>query len=232
MTRLLLIRHGQSANNAQPEEKRVSDPALTELGVRQASATAKRLRDEAVTHIYCSPFMRALETARPIAESVGLPVQVRADIFEQGGCYSGYLAVGRRGEPGLGKTQIRDRYPTWRLDPSISDAGWWGRDYETWEEARTRAESVADWIATDIASQPGTHAMVIHADFKGLLIEALLNRSSTRAADISNGQSKNQSLAAGPLKNTGVTEFQYTRPAWALQSLNCVQHLDVDLVTH
>jgi 2,3-bisphosphoglycerate-dependent phosphoglycerate mutase len=219
MTRVLLIRHGQSANNALPEHQRVADPPLTEIGVRQAAATARYLQDQPVTHLYCSPFLRALETVRPVADSKGMSVQVRSDLFEQGGCYSGYLQVGRRGEPGMGRQQLQSRYPGWSIDPQIDNAGWWGRDYETWEQARTRAKLVAAWIDDEIASQPGLHVMVIHADFKALLVEAVLARGNQRLE------------LCESLRNTGITEIGWSQPSWKVHRLNCVRHLDASLVT-
>lgn len=43
MTQFLLVRHGQSQNNALPDNQRVCDPDLTELGRQQADRTAKYL---------------------------------------------------------------------------------------------------------------------------------------------------------------------------------------------
>lgn len=219
MTRLLLIRHGQSANNAQPEHLRVCDPDLTMIGVQQAHATAQHLKQFSITHLYCSPFLRALETIRPIAVAHELAVNVRPNIFEQGGCYSGYGESGKRGEPGMGFSELQKKYPDWQIDPAIAESGWWGKDYETYEDASIRAEAVADWIVTEIAHQPGLHAMVIHADFKALLVPAILTRG-------------NRQIEIGePLNNVGITEFAWTTERWDLRSLNSVNHLTSDLVT-
>lgn len=219
MTRLLLIRHGQSANNAQPEHLRICDPGLTMVGVNQAAATARFLESVAITHLYCSPFLRALETARPIAESKQLTVYVHPEIFEQGGCYSGHEGVGRRGEPGMGYSQLREKYPGWHIDPSISESGWWGKDYESFEAARVRAGLVCQWLTRDVSPLGGTHALVIHADFKALLVSAL------------QAGSRLSSITGGALHNTGITELAWTPAGWKLVSLNSVSHLPDPLVT-
>ena len=219
MTKLLLIRHGQSANNALPEVQRVADPGLTELGILQAQATARCLQQFEITHVYCSPFLRALETARPIAELKQLAVHIRCDIFEQGGCYSGYLEVGRRGEPGMGLSELRRKYPGWHVDPAIGETGWWGRDYEDWEQARIRAERVAAWILEELVPLGGMHVLVIHADFKSLLVAAIL-ASSRKPFQIME-----------PLHNTGISEFCWSDTSWELQRFNCVAHLAAELVT-
>ena len=63
---LYLIRHAQSLNNALPEEQRVEDPGLTELGLQQADCLGKWIGTLALTKVITSPFRRALETAKRI----------------------------------------------------------------------------------------------------------------------------------------------------------------------
>ncbi|MFT3821218.1 MAG: histidine phosphatase family protein [Rubrivivax sp.] len=68
--RLLLIRHGR------PAEGDAADPGLRADGREQAAAVAALLAQEPVTHVVSSPLRRALETAAPLAERLGLPVTV------------------------------------------------------------------------------------------------------------------------------------------------------------
>ena len=56
---LFLIRHGQSLNNFQPQEQRVEDPPLTDLGRRQAELLAEWIESAGLTRLICSPFRRA-----------------------------------------------------------------------------------------------------------------------------------------------------------------------------
>ena len=65
--RLYIIRH---AEPAYPED------ALTARGRRQARALARRLAQEGIDHLYSSPLGRAVETARPAAEALGLAVEI------------------------------------------------------------------------------------------------------------------------------------------------------------
>ncbi|MEM7559434.1 MAG: histidine phosphatase family protein, partial [Planctomycetota bacterium] len=65
--RILLIRHGQSANNALPEELRVCDPGLTQNGQRQAERLAESLAEAKIDSRLCSPIFRSLETVKPVA---------------------------------------------------------------------------------------------------------------------------------------------------------------------
>ena len=98
---LFLIRHGQSANNALADMTlRVEDPLLTPAGELQAERAAQHLaarrhlhadaRDAArpiLDQLYCSPMLRAMQTARPIARALGVPYEVWVDIHEIGGIY-------------------------------------------------------------------------------------------------------------------------------------------------
>lgn len=228
---IILVRHGQSANNALPEEQRVCDPELTEVGTRQAAAIAEWSIEMPITHLYCSPFLRALETTRPIAAAKQLAVQVVHNIYEQGGCYSGYERVGKRGEPGLGADEIRRRYSGWILDSEIADSGWWGRDYETQAQATVRSAKVAKWLMQDIAPTGGMHLLVIHADFKALLIQSLLaDMPGVPQGDASEAGDPIW-LRNGPLYNTGATRFQVRAGDWQLADLNSVEHLPTELVT-
>jgi 2,3-bisphosphoglycerate-dependent phosphoglycerate mutase len=71
---LILIRH------ARPElhvvDAGVADPGLTELGWEQARRLARWLMDEDIHHIAVSPKRRALETATPLAEKLGIEPEV------------------------------------------------------------------------------------------------------------------------------------------------------------
>src|SRR5205085_3783182 len=74
-TRILLIRHGQSQGNAEQRFGGHTATPLSELGRRQAEATARALAVEGVTAIYASDLRRAVETAEPLARETGLEVK-------------------------------------------------------------------------------------------------------------------------------------------------------------
>ncbi len=75
MTRLILIRHGQSLANAQKIFAGHSDFDLSELGHTQAALAADYLAGhEHIDAIYASDLLRAYHTATPTAERLGLPV--------------------------------------------------------------------------------------------------------------------------------------------------------------
>ena len=69
MTRIVLIRHGQTAWNKVERIRGQVDVPLDEVGLAQAEATAKRVANEwQPVAVYCSPLGRAVQTAQPIYE--------------------------------------------------------------------------------------------------------------------------------------------------------------------
>ena len=77
-TRLYLIRHGQSAGNAEGRFGGHGATPLSDLGRRQAEFTAVMLAKEGVSAIYASDLPRAVETADALAELINVPVNKTA----------------------------------------------------------------------------------------------------------------------------------------------------------
>ncbi len=107
MTRILLVRHGQSVWNAEGRWQGQADPPLSDLGGSQAAEAATRVG--IVDAIYASDLVRAHHTAEVIAAGIGADVAVdvrlrerhagdwegrtRAEIDER---WPGYLESGSR----------------------------------------------------------------------------------------------------------------------------------------
>ncbi len=154
---ILLIRHAQSANNALPESQRVPDPSLTELGRQQAQRLADGLSRWPISQLYCSPFRRSLDTTMPASVRLGIRPTIKADIYEQGGCYSGYEHGKLCGEPGMCCHQLATDYPDWEIDPQIGPDGWnAGREYEDAIAVRCAgsASCQAGWSSSGIRCKP------------------------------------------------------------------------------
>ena len=73
-TKIIFIRHGESQGNAIRKILGHTDMDLSELGYRQAYATAEALKDERVDAVYSSDLLRAFNTAKPNADMRGLEV--------------------------------------------------------------------------------------------------------------------------------------------------------------
>jgi broad specificity phosphatase PhoE len=75
-TRIVLIRHGQTAWNREARFRGRSDVPLEEFGLRQAEVTARYVAARwPVAAVYASPLSRTIRTAEPIARAQGLTVQ-------------------------------------------------------------------------------------------------------------------------------------------------------------
>ncbi len=101
--RLLLIRHGQSAGNADRLIQGQGEYPLNELGREQSRRLARRLSREhgGIVAIYTSPQSRAVQTAVILAEVVGAPVVADDRLREHG---AGELT-------GLTIEEMRERFP-------------------------------------------------------------------------------------------------------------------------
>lgn len=82
MTRFLLIRHATHALGGGILAGRMAGVHLSELGRRQAVELADRIQHLPIKAIYSSPLERTRETAQPLSERVGLPVQIREELNE------------------------------------------------------------------------------------------------------------------------------------------------------
>lgn len=82
-TRLCLVRHGETAWNAERRIQGQLDEPLSVLGHAQARATAKILVQEDFAAVYASDLSRAQQTAEAIARLRGCPVRLEAGLRER-----------------------------------------------------------------------------------------------------------------------------------------------------
>jgi broad specificity phosphatase PhoE/ribonuclease HI len=110
-TRFLLLRHGQTELSVQRRYSGRGNPALTDLGRRQAEAAAQYLaQNGGIAAVITSPLQRAYDTATSAAKALGLDVTVDDDLIETDfGTWEG-LTFGEAAErdPGLHRRWLRD----------------------------------------------------------------------------------------------------------------------------
>ena len=73
-TRIVAVRHGETAWNAVSRMQGHQDIALNDVGRAQAQCVAAALRDEGIDAIYASDLQRAFETAQAISQVIGAPI--------------------------------------------------------------------------------------------------------------------------------------------------------------
>lgn len=82
-TRLILVRHGQTAGNAQGLLHGHTDLALNDTGIRQAELVAEHiLANFLIESVISSPLQRAISTAGLIAGKFGLTVDLHEGLLE------------------------------------------------------------------------------------------------------------------------------------------------------
>jgi probable phosphoglycerate mutase len=100
-TRLLVIRHAQTAWNAAARIQGHQDIELDATGHRQAQRLGQALAHEDLQQIYSSDLLRALQTARALQHSTAAPLATDAGLRER--------AFGEF--EGLSFVQIEQRWP-------------------------------------------------------------------------------------------------------------------------
>jgi alpha-ribazole phosphatase len=94
MTRLVLIRHGETDWNTAGRWQGQADVPLNERGQEQARRLAQELAEMEIDAIYSSDLGRARQTAAPLAQAAGLPVIVDERLREiHQGEWQGMLAA-------------------------------------------------------------------------------------------------------------------------------------------
>jgi ribonuclease H / adenosylcobalamin/alpha-ribazole phosphatase len=113
----VLLRHGQTPMSVQKRYAGRSDVPLTDLGVQQAVAAAKRLASAGLDVIVTSPLQRAVRTAEEVAAATGTPVV--AD--------EGFRETDFGAWEGLTFAEVRERWPAemtaWLTDPAVAPPG-------------------------------------------------------------------------------------------------------------
>lgn len=107
---LILVRHGQTAVNAEGRLQGRIDAPLTETGRAQAAACARALRGPA--EVITSPLLRARQTAETIAPDRAIEVDERWIELDYGDWDGAVL-----------KTMDQAAWERWRSDPSFAPPG-------------------------------------------------------------------------------------------------------------
>mmetsp|Transcript_21269 Transcript_21269/g.38813 ORF Transcript_21269/g.38813 Transcript_21269/m.38813 type:complete len:289 (+) Transcript_21269:82-948(+) len=208
--RFYFIRHAESQNNkrevddvsstAKAYADREPDPSITDRGVSQAQHCALALRplsqestprEHRVRWVYSSLMRRALQTAKPIAEALGVPLIGKAALHEEGGIF-----CGERNQPseadapqqqldvrhGMTKAEVLELTPGIELGQDVDEHGWWRGGREREEDMLKRAADVAAWLhelaaSSDGGSSAGATVVVSHGLFLSHLFVELLGCS-------------------------------------------------------
>lgn len=148
MTRLLLVRHGETDWNAEHRWQGHTDTALSDLGRRQAALLRERLAVEPLVAAYASDLSRAWDTATIALAGRDVPLHARVGLRE--------INLGEW--QGLTTSEIRQRWPGqlemfWGADGAARPIGG-----ETRSEMQSRVAEAVEEIA---AAHPDGQVLIV-----------------------------------------------------------------------
>jgi broad specificity phosphatase PhoE len=169
MSRIILVRHGQTEWNRIERFRGRADIPLNETGLAQADATGQRVAAEWMpVAVYSSPLSRAVRTAEAIAKHFDLPVQV----------HPGLADIDYGEWQGLTPEEARQRWPeqvdNWYIRPELACIP--GGD--TLADLRNRAMQTVREVVTRHAGE--TVVLVGHTVINRIILLGVLGLGNER----------------------------------------------------
>ena len=224
---LIFVRHGEPDWTVVDVDR--IDAPLTDRGREQASLTAQRIADEyaPLSDIVVSTALRSLETARPLADLMELPMESAAGLVE----------LGIPNWSGMSKAMIRDTFDESFNRPQTE---WWRglEGGESFSDFHERVTSTMLGILSDRGVRP-------HPDHDHLWS---VEDPDQRIAIVSHGGTSAVAIAALLGAASAPWEWKRFRPAhasiskvatfpfagshvWSLQVFNDQEHLPMGIRT-
>ncbi|MES2832889.1 MAG: histidine phosphatase family protein [Pseudomonadota bacterium] len=206
MIEILLIRHGETAWNAEKRMQGHLDIGLNAAGVRQAAALGLALQHEPLDAVFSSDLKRAFDTAQALATSRGLPVGTDVGLRER--CF------------GIFEGQL---YADLEACDSVAYTAWKSRDLDARYPAGERvAETLREFSVRSLATLDrlaahGGHrriAIVTHGGVLECIYRAATNTSLQQARDFD-------------IPNAGVNRVQWDAGKMQILDWANVNHLDI-----
>jgi 2,3-bisphosphoglycerate-dependent phosphoglycerate mutase len=203
VTRLIAVRHGETAWNVEARLQGQLDVALNEAGRMQACRLAEALADDAPDAIVSSDLARARDTARAVAERAGLPLATDAGLRERHfGLFQGHSYA-----------EVERRWPEESARWRRREAGYGPEGGETLQQFYDRCVATATRLAQAHAGR--TLLLVSHGGVLDCLYRAALRIPL-------------DAPRTWELANTGVNRLLYSPEGFTLVGWGDVHHLDDD----
>jgi probable phosphoglycerate mutase len=162
---LFCVRHGETTFNAEGRIQGRLDTPLSPAGLKQSESIAAALaavnREQPIDFVVTSPLRRAADTARPVAERLGVPLKTDDRLAElNAGIFQGLL-------PAEMATKFPEATERWRShDPDFEIPGG-----ESRRQLMTRGAAALGELlrAPGRAAVVVAHGGLLTAAFKGLL---------------------------------------------------------------
>lgn len=191
MSKLVLLRHGRTAWNAERRFQGHADPSLDEVGQQQAYEVAGVVAALCPDLLVSSDAARAMQTAQRISAATGLEVYVEPRLRERG---LGHWE-------GLTREEVAERYPDEFAD--------WVAGRDVSRRGGESREQVADRALAAFRSLPevATLVLVTHSATAMALCNALIGIDQ-------------QAHVLGPLANCHWTELTADGGHWRVRGHN------------
>lgn len=199
-TRICIIRHGETGWNVEKRIQGHTDIPLNETGQAQALAMAFNAAHQRFNAIYSSDLVRAVETARVLAQREDLEVQCLPQLRERHfGLFQGLTAA-----------EGAERYPQAYAHYVARDPDY---DFETGESLRSFTGRVADGIDWLVRRHSGqTIAVVSHSGVLDVIYRRATGRPLHAPRDFA-------------IPNCALNWFHFDSQGWHLEAWADRHHL-------
>lgn len=200
ITRLCLVRHGETEWNAEGRVQGQTDIPLSAYGLAQAEAAAQVLGGQDFSAVYSSDLLRVRQTAEPSVRRLALPLQLDPALRER------HYGIFER----LLYTEVRSRYPEHYARFQSKDPDY---DFETGESLRTFFERTLSAVKSIAERHPAEQVLVFtHGGVLDMVYRHA--RSLGLAAPREHG-----------IPNCGVNWVEISTRGWDVQCWADVAHL-------
>ena len=203
-TRICMVRHGETAWNAEGRVQGQLDIPLNDVGRAQARATAGVLAGHEFSAIYSSDLQRVQQTAEPTAQRLALPVALDAALRER---HYGMFET-------LTYVEVREKFPDQYVRFRDKDPDF---DFEGGESLRGFAERSLRVVNALIERHAGEQILVFT---HGGVLEMVYRHA--RAAGLSSPRDFE-------IPNAGINWFEVTAEEWKVWTWAEIAHLKAAL---
>ena len=201
LTRLCLVRHGETAWNAEHRVQGQLDLPLNEVGHRQARCLAQALKDEKFDLLYASDLSRTRQTAAPSAALLKLEVIADAALRER---HYGMFETHTYAE-------VKLRFPAEYARFAARDPEFGFGNGERLKDFYQRSIGAVNAIA---ARHPGAHILVFtHGGVLDMLYRHIRGLELSAERDFG-------------IPNCGVNRIEVAAPAWQIRAWADIAHLE------
>lgn len=202
-TEFIVVRHGETAWNAEGRIQGHLDSPLNEEGLAQALLVGERLGRERFDALYCSDLSRTRQTAQPLVDRTGIAPRLTADLRERHlGVFQGF--TGR---------ECQEKFPEDYRRFQARDPDHVVPQGESIRQLYARADACFERLA---ASHPGQRLVVVtHGGVLDVLYRKVMAMALEQARDF-------------PVFNASINRLRHESGTWRIEQWGDISHLTRD----